>query len=142
MLVVLGSSVLLLLLLPRVGYRRGSFIDRFIFNFPVRKANLLLQRLEVIELDVLTEQGSLLIQSRVFYLIIDRGSEKEAPAVLDVVFIVSVEGEELLLVVEGLRARILGLLQGAHTDLRGKLALVVLGNFVLFPVDEPFDSAR
>ena len=142
MLVVLRSSVLLLFLLPWVGYRRGSFIDRFIFNFPVRKANLLLQRLEVIELDVLTQQGSLLIQSRVFNLIIDRGSEKETPAILDIVFIVSVEGEELLLVVEGLRARILGLLQGAHTDLRRKLALVVLGNFVLLPVDEPFDSAR
>ena len=142
MLVVLGSSVLLLFLLSWVGYRRGSLIDRFIFNFPVRKSNLLLQRLEVIELDVLAEQGSLLIQSRVFYLIIDRGSEKETPAILDVVFIVSVEGEELLLVVEGLRARILGLLQRAHADLRGKLALVVLGNFVLLPVDEPFDSAR
>ena len=141
MLVVLRSSVLLLFLLSWVGYR-GSLIDRFIFNFPVRKSNLLLQRLEVIELDVLTQQGSLLIQSRVFYLIIDRGSEKETPAILDVVFIVSVEGEELLLVVEGLRARILGLLQRAHADLRRKLALVVLGNFVLLPVDEPFDSAR
>ena len=142
MLVVLGSCVLLLFLLSRVGHRRGSLTDRFIFNFPVRKSSLLLQRLEVIELDVLAEQGSLLIQSRVFHLFIDRGSEKETPAILDVVFIVSVEGEELLLVVEGLRARILGLLQRAHADLRRKLALVVLGNFVLLPVDEPFDSAR